>query len=75
MPSSPVVGHVAQPLVLAMETVFITQKLQRATEVLVVQTVTVRKGTRTSDTPHAHNLTLPASLDPEAHHVPLTAST
>ena len=57
----------AQPIVLAMETVVVLKELRRVTEVLVVDMVTISNRTAANASMLRQNHTLPASLDPEAH--------
>lgn len=65
--------YVAQTVVMQIETVFVTQNLRRVTEVLVVETVVVEQYTAANAKAFGRNITLPASLDPEAHRTLPTA--
>ena len=67
--------HVVQPLVLAMETVMITQPMQRVTQVTVVQTATVRNRAAGNGAAQGGSVgSVVASIDPRAGRMLSTAS-
>lgn len=60
MPCAPCTEYIAQPLVIAMETVIITRPLRRVTEIIVVETFTVTVNTTINGTiPYLGNGTMP----------------
>ncbi len=56
------IGYIAQPIVLAMETVIITRPIRRVVEVVVVETVAANGTAMVNGTMSALNDTLPAVL-------------